>query len=164
MANKKAQAENETDPLAQYRAAFIGPHGEVFDNPYSVPNVYTTLLYYDAQGHYIDTSNLKEDPALARAIVTGEYYTFRPGDVVILPVWDDELLQKALATGKFASPEAAERIVEAHKKAFEASEAKGGDKDLYNRMVAEFYQKLKDDGLVLLPESGKLAKEEKNEG
>jgi hypothetical protein len=158
----EAGADQPVEPKAlipdnlPVQAVFIGHRGQVHDNIYQWPGIYNTYLYYRANGTRLDPSDPKyfgKDPRTIKEISMTKVYTFKPGDMVYLPHWDDELMLIALATGDFGVPDEdfARAVLAAHEAAYQASEAVGGDLEVYAASFNEPYAQWLADKKVFLP-------------
>lgn len=146
-------------------AAFIGHRrGTTKDNWVTLINIYNTHLYYKKDFTFYTEGELEgvDNPTLLPDYGGKTLYTFRPGDIVKLPVWDDELYEKALQTLEFASPEAVAEILAGHEEAFALSEAEGGNLDVYAARMKQTHLSLCQKGLIYKPQSLLSTKREGN--
>lgn len=160
MAKDTTTTEQVYEP---YEAVFIGSKGETLGGSYRMLDVYSTVLYYDANNNLMDTTlpeyqgktpqEMKKLGAVERKV-----YQLEIGGIVNLPVWEDEKLQLALKSQQFAKPDAAELIKQAHTEAYAASEKKGGDKELYAARIQKLLDELESKGLILTPADGEFVK------
>lgn len=156
---------SDTKPTFK-QAVFIGHRGEVEGQSYHMPGIYNSYLYFDKDGKPIDFAErpdlIGKDPTKLAGL-SNEVINFRPGDLVILPTWDEELLEEAYRTGEFGKPECQKQVQAMHQKALQTSNEKGGSKAVYMAVIAEHYGKLLEQKLVLLPAGQKEPDAPQNE-
>lgn len=137
------------------QAVFAGLRGAILGVQYQMPGIYNAHIYLDENGQEVTVTpemffTKPEQWPQIKALDIKRFYI---GDLVDLPVWDEELLQEALKTGEFALPEAKEMILEVHNLANEACN-KSGKSESYFGAIQQLKADLLNKGWLLQPDGG----------